>query len=260
MTKQTALITGASAGLGLEFARQLSNHSWNLILVARSKDLLEALAQELRMSHGITVQIITLDLSGADATDTLMQAIKDTPVDLLINNAGFGDFGLFQDADPTRTHQMINLNVGTLTDLTRAILPQMISRKHGRILNVASTAAFQPGPLMAVYYATKAYVLSFSEALSNELQGAGVTITCLCPGPTKTSFEKNAHLGSSKLFKRELMTAEDVVRIALDACMRGKTLIIPGWKNRMGAFVTRFIPISTAAKVARFVQSPSISK
>lgn len=256
MTKQAALITGASAGLGLEFACQLAASGWNLVLVARSADKLETLAQELRTAYNITAQIIALDLSRADATDTLMQAIKDTPVDLLINNAGFGDFGLFQDTDPTRTRQMIDLNVGTLTDLTRAILPQMITRKHGRILNVASVAAFQPGPLMAVYYATKAYVLSFSEALSNELQGTGITVTCLCPGPTKTSFEKNAHLGSSKLFKRGLMDAKTVVRIALDACMHGKALIIPGWKNRIGAFVTRFVPISTAAKVARFVQSP----
>jgi len=261
MTKQTALITGASAGLGEEFARLLAASAWNLMLVARSADKLEALAQELRTAHNINVQIIALDLSLTDATNILMQAIKGTPVDLLINNAGFGDFGLFQDADPARTRQMIDLNVGTLTDLTRTILPHMIARKNGRILNVASVAAFQPGPLMAVYYATKAYVLSFSEALSNELQGTGITVTCLCPGPTKTSFEKNAHLGSSKLFKRGLMDAKTVVHIALDACMCGKALVIPGFKNRIGAFVTRFLPISTAASIARWVQSPqSISK
>ncbi len=254
---QTALITGASSGLGLECAKQLAADSWNLILVARSKDTLDALAQELQSAHKVTVQTVSLDLSLADAAHTLMQAIEKTPIDLLVNNAGFGDFGLFQDADPLRVRQMIDLNIGALTDLTRAILPQMIARKSGRILNVASVAAFQPGPLMAVYYATKAYVLSFSEALSNELQGTGVTMTCLCPGPTKTGFEEHAHLGQSKLFKHGTMDAQTVVRAGLDACMKGKTLVIPGWKNRVGAFATRFISINFAAKIARMVQSPT---
>lgn len=253
---QTALITGASSGLGEECARQLAARSWNLILVARNKEALDALAVELHTSHGITVQTISLDLSIADSRRALMDSLQESAIDLLINNAGFGDFGLFQDTDPTRARQMIDLNVGALTDLTRAILPQMISRKNGRILNVASVAAFQPGPLMAVYYATKAYVLSFSEALSNELQGTGITVTCLCPGPTKTEFEKNAHLGASKLFKRGTMNAQTVVKIALDACMKGKSLVIPGWKNKLGSMAVRFVPISVAANIARMMQSP----
>lgn len=256
MTTQTALITGASSGLGESFARKLAAQQWNLILVARSKDTLDTLAKELESTHSIHVQVIALDLSAVDATATLMKSITDTPIDLLVNNAGFGDFGLFQDADPIRTRQMIDLNVGALTDLTRAILPQMIERKHCRILNVASTAAFQPGPLMAVYYATKAYVLSLSEALSNELQGTGVTVTCLCPGPTRTGFAKNAHLGASKLFKHGLMDAKTVVATGLAACMRGDALVIPGLKNRIGAFMTRFVSIGFAAKIARSVQSP----
>ncbi len=226
-------------------------------MVARSKDALDTLAKELQTAHSITAHTIALDLSIADATASLMTSIQHSPVDLLINNAGFGDYGLFQNADPLRTRQMIDVNVGALTDLTRAILPQMIERKHGRILNVASVAAFQPGPLMAVYYATKAYVLSFSEALSNELQGTGITVTCLCPGPTKTGFAKNAHLGGSKLFKGGVMDAETVVRTGLDACMRGQALVIPGLKNRIGAFMTRFVSISFAARIARSVQSPT---
>lgn len=256
MTQQTALITGASSGLGAQFASILAQKKWNLILVARSKDALDALATELESAHHIAVGVVTQDLSLSDAAAALIHAIKDTPIDLLVNNAGFGDFGLFQESDPKRIRQMIDLNIGTLTDLTRAILPQMIARKHGRILNVASTAAFQPGPLMAVYYATKAYVLIFSEALSNELQGTGVTVTCLCPGPTKTNFEKNAHLETSALFTHGLMDAETVATIGLDACMKGKALIIPGIKNKIGAFMTRFVSLSIAAKVARWVQSP----
>ncbi len=256
MTTQTALITGASSGLGESFARKLAAQQWNLILVARSKDTLDTLAKELESTHSIHVQVIALDLSAVNATATLMKSITDTPIDLLVNNAGFGDFGLFQDADPIRTRQMIDLNVGALTDLTRAILPQMIERKHGRILNIASTAAFQPGPLMAVYYATKAYVLSLSEALSNELQGTGVTVTCLCPGPTRTQFAKNAHMGSSRLFKSRVMDASVVAETALNACFNGKPVCIPGLSNKLGAFMTRFVSRDTAARIARHVQSP----
>lgn len=256
MTQQTALITGASSGLGESFARKLAAQKWNLVLVARSKDTLDALAKELTSAHGIHVHTIALDLSHADAAASLMKNMENTPINLLINNAGFGDFGLFQDADPLRTRQMIDLNMGALTDLTRALLPQMIERKHGRILNVASTAAFQPGPLMAVYYATKAYVLSLSEALSNELQGSGVTVTCLCPGPTRTQFAKNAHMGSSRLFKSRVMDASVVVETALDACFKGKPVCIPGFSNKLGAFMTRFVSRDTAARISRHVQSP----
>ena len=253
----TALITGASGGLGEEFAKLLAAEKWNLILVARSKDKLDALKSDLEKTHSITVQVIDLDLSLPHATETLMKQIGNQDIDLLINNAGFGDFGLFQDANPVRIRQMIDLNVGALTDLTRAILPKMTARKTGKILNVASTAAFQPGPLMTVYYATKAYVLNFSLALSNELQGTGITVTCLCPGPTRTGFATNAHMGKSKLFKRKIMSAAEVVSIGLRACMQGKELVIPGQTNLFGTFMTRFVSRAFAAKIARSMQSPT---
>lgn len=252
----TALITGASGGLGEEFAKILAEKKWDLILVARSKDKLDALKTDLEKNQGISVHVIDLDLSVADAAAKLMNSIKNQNIDLLINNAGFGDYGLFQDSDPLCIRQMIDLNIGTLTDLTRAIVPGMIARKAGRILNVASTAAFQPGPLMAVYYATKAYVLNFSLALNNELQGTGVTVTCLCPGPTQTGFATHANMGSSKLFRRGLMNAHDVSLAGIDACLNGKTLITPGIINKIGTFITRFASRSFAARVARSVQSP----
>jgi short-subunit dehydrogenase len=253
----TALITGASGGLGAEFASILAAQKWNLILVARNADALHVLGKKLETAHGINVQTISLDLALHNASALLMKEIGQTQITLLINNAGFGDFGFFQDMDPARTRQMIDLNIGTLTDLTRCILPRMVTAKQGRILNIGSIAAFQPGPLMTVYYATKAYVVSFSEALSNELQGTGITATCLCPGPTKTSFANNAHMGNSKLFKRGIMDAHTVAQMGIDACMQGKRLIIPGWKNKIGAFAVRFVPISVAANIARMVQSPS---
>jgi short-subunit dehydrogenase len=252
----TALITGASGGLGEEFANILAEKKWNLILVARSKDKLDVIKTNLEHNHSIAVQVIDLDLSLPDATHQLMKHIEKQNVDLLINNAGFGDFGLFQDSDPLRTRNMIDLNIGTLTDLTRAVLPGMIARKSGRILNVASTAAFQPGPLMAVYYATKAYVLNFSLALSDELQGTGVTVTCLCPGPTRTGFATHANMGSSKLFRRTLLNAHEVSAAGINACLKGKVLITPGIVNAIGTFMTRFVSRSFAARVARSVQSP----
>lgn len=254
--KQTALITGASGGLGEEFARLCARDGMNVILVARSEEKLQILARELEQQHGIAAHAVPADLAAADGVDHLIAAVERIalPVTLLVNNAGVGGYGLFADADPEAQSNMVELNVAALTKLTRMLLPGMIERRHGRVLNIASTAAFQPGPLMAVYYATKAYVLSLSLALSNELKGTGVTATCLCPGPTRTGFESRAGLGASKLFKRRTMDARTVALIGYRACLAGKPLVTAGLLNKIGAFGTRFVPRMTAAAIARRVQ------
>ncbi len=256
--QKTALITGASGGLGEGFARLFAKNGHDVILVARSEDKLKALAQELEKQYSIHATAIAMDLSSPNAASQLNDQVtaKNLNVSILVNNAGFGDYGAFDKADPKRVRQMIDLNIGTLTDLTRLILPRMIENKNGRILNIASTAAFQPGPLMAVYYATKAYVLNFSLALSIECEGTGVTVTCLCPGPTRTGFESNANLGASKLFRYYTMDAETVVRIGYDACMCGRPLIVAGLINKIGTLMTRLAPRLLAARVAKKAQAP----
>src|SRR5271167_2160473 len=210
--RKTALITGASFGIGLELARIFARESYNLILVARSADKLRQLASELEKSHGTRSLILATDLTepGAPAYVLDQTTRADLQVDVLVNNAGFGQYGLFAENDLEDCLRQIQLNVTTLTHLTRLYLPAMIERKTGGILNVASTAAFQPGPLMAVYFATKAYVLHFSEALANELHGKGVTVSCLCPGPTATEFQKRANLACTRLAKLGSMDAHTV--------------------------------------------------
>src|SRR5271166_4002120 len=198
---KTALITGASFGIGAEFARIFAREGYHLVLVARTADKLRQIASELEKAHGTRSLILATDLSDPGAAayvlDQTMRA--SIQVDVLVNNAGFGQYGLFAENDLEECLRQIQLNVTTLTHLTRLYLPAMIERKSGGILNVASAAAFQPGPLMAVYFATKAYVLHFSEALSNELNGTGVTVTCLCPGPTATEFLKRANIADIRL-------------------------------------------------------------
>lgn len=255
--KGTALITGASGGLGEEFARLCAADGMNVILVARSEEKLRTLARELEATYGITARVIAIDLAASDGVDDLVRAVDrtTTPVTFLINNAGFGAYGLFAGSDYADQAGIVDLNISALTRLTHRLLPGMIERHHGRILNVASTAAFQPGPLMAVYYASKAYVLNFSLALSNELMGTGVTVTCLCPGPTKTGFESRAGLAKSKLFKHGTMDAQTVAYAGYRACLQGRSLIITGILNKLGTFGTRFIPRMTAATIARRVQA-----
>jgi short-subunit dehydrogenase len=245
--KNIALITGASAGLGVEFARQLSKRGHRLVLVARRKDRLEDLAKELGNARAVAI-----DLSKKDSAAKLLAdvAANGETVDLLINNAGFGLIGRFAELDAKRERQMIDLNVGALSDLCRAVAPAMIERKGGAILNVASTAAFQPGPKMAVYFATKAFVLSLSEALHEELKPHGIKVSCLCPGPTRTEFGEVAGFGGSGAFDRLAMDAARVVEAGLSGLDRNKAVVITGTINKIGALSTRFAPRSTVRKIA----------
>jgi hypothetical protein len=245
--KKVALVTGASAGLGVDFARQLSKRGYALVLAARRKDRLEALAKELGNARAVAI-----DLSKANSATKLMADLQAAgeQVELLVNNAGFGLIGRFAELDAKRLRQMIDLNVGTLTDLCRAVAPEMIKRKSGAILNVASTAAFQPGPNMAVYFATKAYVLSFTEALHEELKPHGIKVSCLCPGPTRTEFGEVAGFGGNGLFDRVVMESPEVVEAGLAALDRNHAVMVPGWKNKVTAASTRFAPRSIVRKIA----------
>ena len=244
---RVALVTGASAGLGVEFARQLSKRGRRLVLAARRKERLEELARELGNTRAVAID---LSLTGSAATLMADLEANDETVDILVNNAGFGLIGPFAELDAKRERQMIDLNVGTLVDLCRAIAPAMIGRGSGAILNVASTAAFQPGPRMAVYFATKAFVLSLSEALHEELKPRGVKVSCLCPGPTRTEFGEVAGFGGSGLFDRVAMDAPEVVRAGLDGLDSNKAVVIPGMANKAGAMGGRFVPRSVVRKIA----------
>jgi short-subunit dehydrogenase len=256
----TALITGASGGIGLELARLFAADKHNLILVARSGDKLNALKLELEAKFGIAVYVFEADLSKSDAAKDLMTGInnKNLNVDFLINNAGFGTFGLFQDSAFESTNEMMRLNMETLTALTHLVLPGMLKRKSGRIMNIASTAAFQAGPLMAVYFATKAYVLRFSEALANELKGSGVSVTVYCPAATESGFQAAAQMEDSRLVKnRKLDTAENVAKDAYKAMMGGKTIAIYGVMNAILAKSSGFFPSAWSAKIARWMMERS---
>jgi uncharacterized protein len=246
MSKQTALVTGASGGIGEDLARELAARNYNLVLVARSADKLEALGQELRQKYGIESTIISMDLSTPDATDRLTRELetRNLSIDVLVNNAGFGDYGEFWTLDANKTAQMLHLNITTLTMLSRALLPGMVGRKHGKILNVASTAAFMPGPLMSVYYASKNYVLALSEGLSEELSGTGVTVTALCPGPVETGFQTQAAMQDSKLLKNPsgMMTSSEVAKQGIAALERGQRVVIPGFMNQILALMPRLMP------------------
>lgn len=248
----TALITGASSGIGLEIARLLAKDH-DVVLAARSAGALETLADELRTS-GHAVRVVSVDLVDPGGVAKLTAEVAD--VDILVNNAGFGDFGAFGDADPAKLEEMIALNVSALTRLARTYLPGMLERGNGRILNVASTAAFQPGPLMAVYYATKAYVLSFSEALAEETRGTGVTVTALCPGPTSSGFQAGAAMEQSKLVRgKKLPSSAQVAAYAVGAMQRGKVVAVQGARNKVLAGSIRFTPRAVIRRMVHKMQA-----
>ena len=247
MTQAIALITGASAGLGVEFARQLSKRGVRLVLAARRTERLEALAGELGNARAVAA-----DLSKANGAAKLIAEIAGAGehVETLINNAGFGLGGRFAELDAKRQREMVDLNVGALTDLARAVAPGMIARKSGAILNVASTAAFQPGPGMAVYFATKAYVLSLSEALHEELKPHGIKVSALCPGPTRTEFGAVAGFGEQGAFDRLSMDSPTVVAAGLEGLERNHAVVVTGFANKFGAAATRFVPRPLLRKIA----------
>ncbi len=251
-----ALVTGASSGIGCELAKLFARNGCNLVLVARNREILNKLAEDLKSKTGSAPKVIARDLSSPSAPLDIYQELQKgaIQVDVLVNCAGFGASGLFSEIDMQRQLDMIQVNVVALTQLTRLFLKDMLTRRTGKVLNVASTAGFQPGPLMAVYYATKAYVLSFSEALAEEVRGSGVTVSVLCPGPTKTGFQDRSGLNQSRLFRSRLvgtLDAATVARAGYRGLMKNTTVIIPGARNRFLIFATRLIPRKMLTRVVK---------
>lgn len=252
--KKTALITGASNGIGLELAKVHASKGGDLVLVARNKTKLDELKLELETQFKVIVHTIGKDLSAINSAKEVYDETSklNIQVDYLINNAGFGDFGMFVETDWDKELQMINLNITTLTLFTKLYLQDMVNRGNGKIMNVASTAAFQSGPTMAVYCATKAYVLSFTEALSNEVSDKGVTITALCPGATETGFQAAGGMNESELFKdKKLPSAKEVAEYGYTALIKGDTVAIHGIKNFIMSNAIRFIPRNIVLKASR---------
>jgi uncharacterized protein len=253
---QTALITGASGGIGYELAKLFAKDHYNVVLVARSAPKLTQFADELQRQFGVSTKAIALDLTAAPAPQFLFDQLQreGITVDILVNNAGYGVLGEFAKVRLEESLGQIQLNITALTHLTKLFLGSMIERRSGKIMNVASTAGFQPGPLMAVYYATKAYVISFSEALANELSGTGVTVTCLCPGATDTGFQGRAGVADTMLFKTlRPMDAKAVARDGYRGMMAGKTLVISGFRNWLLAESLRFSPRKLVTAISRKV-------
>jgi uncharacterized protein len=255
---KTALITGASTGIGFEFAKLLAADGYNLVLIARDEQKLREISASLASKFDISVKIYAKDLSVTGDIETLVHQIREVAgtIEVLVNNAGFGLAGAFVDTDLARELEMIQLNVVSLVIFTKLWAKEMVQRKGGKILNIASTAAFQPGPLMAIYYATKAFVLSFSEALAEELKGSGVTVTALCPGPTATQFSKRAKLEKSRLFKGGIIPVLDaatVAKIGYDALSKGDPVAIPGLINKIGVFSVRLTPRKLVTQIAKQV-------
>lgn len=256
-TNESVLITGASSGIGLELARLFAADCGNLVLVARSRDKLDALAEELRKAYGINVLVLAKDLCAPTAPSEIHADLtsRNIDVDVLVNNAGFGAIGPVATVASKTLMDMIQVNVAALAHLTRLLLPKMLERRRGGILNVGSTAAFQPGPNMAVYYATKAFVLSFTEALAEELLGSGVTATCLAPGPTATQFGSVSGMEHSLAFKLGMMDAKSVASLGYRGFRQGKPLVITGLKNKLGTVAVRLLPRAIVRKAVKHLQT-----
>lgn len=256
---QTAVVTGASAGIGRELARELARRGFDVLLAARSEGALETLARELEEAHEVDAHVVPVDLATAEGPDRVRTRIQELGlrVQVVANNAGFGQFGPYLELDGEAERDQLMLNVVALTRLTRLLLPEMVERGSGHVLNIASTAAFFPGPLMTVYYATKAYVLSYSVGLAEELRDSGVTVTCYCPGPTETLFTERAGMEESNLFKRQVvMEADEVARRGVAAALQGRRVYVPGLMNRLGAFASRLAPRPFAARAVKRIQGP----
>jgi short-subunit dehydrogenase len=254
MADPTVLITGASAGIGRALAHEFAREGYEVLLVARREEALHALARELSRTRSAAARVFATDLTQPGAARALYEqlAADGTQVDVVVNNAGFGLQGAFADLPVDRQTAMIQLNVSVLTELTRLFLPGMLARGRGGVLNVASTAAFQPGPLMAVYYATKAYVLSFTEALAEEVASTPLRITCLCPGPTETEFAAAANMQQSRLFATPGMDVGEVARVGFRGWKKRQVLVIPGTRNHVMAILAqRLVPRAYIRKVTK---------
>jgi uncharacterized protein len=257
--RKTALITGASSGIGLELAKLFAADKIDVILVARIADKLASLASEIEANYQVRTHVLPVDLAEDNAARQLVNRLTQSKlrVDFLVNNAGFGAVGNVADLTFERQASMIQVNVKALTELTRLVIPDMIQCNAGGILNLASTAAFQPGPGMAVYYATKAYVLSFSEALHEELRGTGVRVSCLAPGPTATGFGDDSGMTGSFLFRMGAMNAKTVAQAGYRGLFRNQAIVIPGVKNKLGAVSVRFFPRFAVRRIVQFVNRTS---
>lgn len=257
MGTETALITGASSGIGLELARLFAADGADLVLVARSEENLNELAAELRTTHSCQVMVIARDLAKPDVPEEIFTLLErdGVHIDTVVNNAGFGLRGSTAELDLQRQMDMIQVNVNALAELTRLFLPAMIKNGSGGILNVASTASFQPGPNMAIYYATKAFVLSFSEALYEEVRSSGVHVSCLAPGATETGFAAVADMGNTLLFKAGVMSSKQVAEAGYHGLRKNKPIVIPGLKNKFTAFSVRLAPRGVVRKLVRTLQN-----
>ncbi len=254
---KTALITGASSGIGLEFAKIFAREGYDLVIIATNAQKLGQVAFDLHEEYNVKIKVITKDLSEKNSAKEIFDELEKEKIeiDVLINNAGFALYGEFSQTNLEIETQMIETNILALTQLTKFALKNMLKKKEGKILNVASTAAFQPGPLMSVYYATKAYVLFFTEAIANELKGSGISVTALCPGPTETGFQKRSMQEESKLVKgKKLMSAKEVAEIGYDALMKGKIVVVPGLDNYLKSLGPRFLPRDFTAQYVRNLQ------
>lgn len=246
--KKTALVTGASSGIGYELAKVFAREGHDVVLTARTKESLDKLARELQGSHSVRAISLPADLSDSRAADQIHATLEEERVriDFLVNNAGFGTHGPFSEAELTSQLRMMQVNMTALVHMTRLFLPDMVKRGEGRVLNVASTAAFAPGPMMAVYYASKAFVLSFSQAVADEVKNSGVTVTALCPGPTRTGFQGSAGMEKTRLFSRDVMDANVVAEAGYRGMMKGKPVVVPGLRNSALRIASRLVPTSMA--------------
>lgn len=249
-----ALITGASSGIGYELIKLIAKDGVNLVIVSRNEDKLTKVKTEIESKYRVKVKVLSKDLSDPNTPLEIFSELEreDVSVEILINNAGFGLYGKFSETDLETELEMIQVHITSLTYLTKLFLKNMLEKGYGRILNVASTAAFQPGPLHSIYFATKSYILHFSEALANELQGTGVSVTCLCPGPTETPFFKNSGVKRNRLIRLNMMDVSKVVKAGYKALKKGKVIAVPGLKNKLLAFLIRITPRNIVTRIARY--------
>lgn len=258
MERCAALVTGASSGIGLEFARLLAKAGNDLVLVARNQPVLEQVADSLRRRYAVSVTVVAVDLANPSGVEVIAEELRtnNIKIDTLVNNAGFNVYGRFDRTDASAELDMVQVNVVALTRLTKMLLPRMIETGYGRILNVGSTGSFAPGPFDAVYCATKAYVLSFSEAIAEELDGTGVSVTALCPGATKTAFAARAGMHDTAMFRGQLSDPAYVAAVGYRAMTKGRRIVMPGLMNVVMTQSIRMSPRAMVAAVSRRMLAP----